>query len=300
MVDLLDTVTAPEQVQAVVEPVKQVRRGTRKAIRAKATRTPRAPREASDTEAPAPRAAAKTNDLEVAYWNSVQNSKDPGDLESYLDKFPNGFFADLAERRIRQLLQAEANGGEPEMYTAPVKRKSVQVPTTPIPTFEAGEDPRYLLLADFFAENDTKYDRDSEIVYFGPPNEHMLPRNEAARRAKREQEEYLDACWAVKCKAEGRPVAPRPKEMADQIEAEMGMLRAERGVAIEQQLPPSRPDLTKGERRKNPNADRVGAVSEGGRYADRMPAQAPMLGRQGDAYQREVKPGFGPTSAPLA
>lgn len=37
--------------------------------------------------------------LELAFWDSIKNSSDPQDFKAYLDKFPNGTFADLARRR---------------------------------------------------------------------------------------------------------------------------------------------------------------------------------------------------------
>jgi hypothetical protein len=232
--------------------------------------------------------------VEISYWDSVKNTRDPGDIESYLDRWPDGHFAVLAERRIKQLLQAAVQGGNPDDYVAPKKRAAIIVPTTPIPVIDHSKPlPKYLLLAPFFAENDTFYAADQEIEYLGPPNEHMYPLNEAGFEAKREQEEYLDACWAVKCKAEGRPAIPRPKELADQIEAERNMLRADRGVVTAPEPAPTRPDLAKNPIR-NPNAARVGAVTPGKRYADRPSlTQAPVLGRDGGRYQREVKQGFG-------
>ena len=233
--------------------------------------------------------------VELAYWASVQNSKDPADLESYLERWPEGHFASLAERRIKQVLQAEVGGGEPEDYTAPVtKRKVVSMPRTPIPVIGA-QTPKYRLLAPFFAENDTFYAADMEIDYLGPPNEHMLPLNEAGQVAKKEQEDYLDACWAVKCKVEGRPVSPRPKELADQIEAERKLLRPSRAGVVEPfDLPPVRPDLAK-HSRVNPNAKRVGAATPGPLFGGKgAVTPAPMLGRDGGRYQRDTSIGTQP------
>jgi len=41
--------------------------------------------------------------VEVTFWNSVKDSKDPADLEDYLKKYPNGQFVTLAGRRLAQL-----------------------------------------------------------------------------------------------------------------------------------------------------------------------------------------------------
>ncbi|GBF26904.1 hypothetical protein MnTg02_01947 [bacterium MnTg02] len=41
--------------------------------------------------------------VELAYWDSVKDSKDAEDFRSYLRQFPDGVFIDLAERRIERL-----------------------------------------------------------------------------------------------------------------------------------------------------------------------------------------------------
>ena len=41
--------------------------------------------------------------VEIAFWNSVKDSKDAEDYKEYLDRFPNGEFANLAQRRIKSL-----------------------------------------------------------------------------------------------------------------------------------------------------------------------------------------------------
>jgi len=38
--------------------------------------------------------------LEIAYWQSVQASNSPGDFDAYLNRYPQGQFADLARSRI--------------------------------------------------------------------------------------------------------------------------------------------------------------------------------------------------------
>lgn len=38
--------------------------------------------------------------IELAYWNSIANSTNPADYESYLNQYPNGRFADLAKNRL--------------------------------------------------------------------------------------------------------------------------------------------------------------------------------------------------------
>ncbi len=45
--------------------------------------------------------------FELAYWDTIKNSSDPKDFKSYLDKYPNGHFVDLARRRIAEKVVAE-------------------------------------------------------------------------------------------------------------------------------------------------------------------------------------------------
>jgi len=41
--------------------------------------------------------------MELAFWQSIQNSDNPALFESYLKKFPNGTFADIAKVKIDAL-----------------------------------------------------------------------------------------------------------------------------------------------------------------------------------------------------
>ncbi len=60
-----------------------------------ATATPNAP--AANNTAPG------SDTIEVEYWRSIENSKNPADFEAYLKKFPSGHFADLAWNRLDAL-----------------------------------------------------------------------------------------------------------------------------------------------------------------------------------------------------
>lgn len=42
--------------------------------------------------------------IEIALWESIKNSSDPADYLAYLDKYPNGQFVGLADRRARSRL----------------------------------------------------------------------------------------------------------------------------------------------------------------------------------------------------
>ena len=55
-----------------------------------------------ETDSPPAKPATDPAAFELAYWDTIKNSSDPKDFQSYLDKYPNGHFADLARRRVAE------------------------------------------------------------------------------------------------------------------------------------------------------------------------------------------------------
>ena len=54
------------------------------------------------------------NAAEIAFWNSVKDSKNPAELQAYISAFPNGLFAQLARLRLEGArLPAGAIVGKP-------------------------------------------------------------------------------------------------------------------------------------------------------------------------------------------
>ena len=49
-----------------------------------------------------------TSPAEISFWESVKDSKDPAELQAYLDKYPNGAFSALAKIRLDRLKKAPA------------------------------------------------------------------------------------------------------------------------------------------------------------------------------------------------
>lgn len=51
-----------------------------------------------------------TNDnrVELSYWDSINESRDPAAFQAYLDRYPTGNFADLARIKIRELTKDQA------------------------------------------------------------------------------------------------------------------------------------------------------------------------------------------------
>jgi peptidoglycan hydrolase-like protein with peptidoglycan-binding domain len=58
--------------------------------------------------APALVAAQTADAAEIAFWNSVKDAKTSAELKAYLDKYPNGTFADLAKVRMQALSAGSA------------------------------------------------------------------------------------------------------------------------------------------------------------------------------------------------
>src|SRR3982750_1269636 len=52
---------------------------------------------------------------ELDFWNAIKDSKKADDYKSYLDKYPNGEFVDLAKLRVQQYgAPAEPAAAEPK------------------------------------------------------------------------------------------------------------------------------------------------------------------------------------------
>lgn len=71
----------------------------------------------AQTPAPAPAPAPAENAAEIAFWNSVKDSRNPAELRTYLQAFPNGVFAPLAKVRIDSLEKAAAAPPAPPVAT---------------------------------------------------------------------------------------------------------------------------------------------------------------------------------------
>ncbi|MFX8597241.1 hypothetical protein ABTM29_19285, partial [Acinetobacter baumannii] len=49
--------------------------------------------------------AQSDTSVEITFWNSVKDSRNPAEISAYLDKYPNGTFAALARIRLDALKQ---------------------------------------------------------------------------------------------------------------------------------------------------------------------------------------------------
>jgi hypothetical protein len=75
--------------------------------------------------AASPRAGVDPKQIELAYWDSIKNSRDAGDYQDYLKKYPQGEFAGLATKR--------ATLSPPALHATPKAAATAAPVTTPIP-----------------------------------------------------------------------------------------------------------------------------------------------------------------------
>ena len=47
--------------------------------------------------------ASGVSEAETEFWNEVKDSKDPDDVKLYLEQFPNGGFAEQAQKKLAEL-----------------------------------------------------------------------------------------------------------------------------------------------------------------------------------------------------
>ncbi|MCM2251611.1 MAG: serine/threonine protein kinase [Ramlibacter sp.] len=66
----------------------------------------RPPRSATGTGNSPTSGSTVTQEIELVYWKDVRDSSDPEEVEGFLNKFPDGIYADLARRRLRKLSAA--------------------------------------------------------------------------------------------------------------------------------------------------------------------------------------------------
>lgn len=104
------------------------------------------PDEPKPTPAPVPRSDDKT--LDLAFWDAVKDSSDAADFRSYLDKFPDGVFTELAKRRMDALLQKKQAALAPQAVKKP---KTDQAPIHKCDRLAADRGDRQKVADGFFA-----------------------------------------------------------------------------------------------------------------------------------------------------
>jgi tetratricopeptide (TPR) repeat protein len=96
---------------------------------------------AAPAPAPAPAPAeVDPQQQDIAYWNSIKSSKNADDYKTYLEKYPNGEFVDLAKLRVEQLSPPPVPAEQPAL-PAPAAQPVEPAPTAPAPTQPAAVEP---------------------------------------------------------------------------------------------------------------------------------------------------------------
>jgi hypothetical protein len=102
-----------------------------------------APAAAADPGAPATKSYDK--EIEIAFWNSVKDSKSPAVVEAYLERYPRGTFAGLARVMVAQLKEAAKTEERTQEST---KLAALPVPNpVPPPALPSGANPEVLARA---------------------------------------------------------------------------------------------------------------------------------------------------------
>lgn len=98
--------------------------------------------------------------IELTFWNSIRDSKDHRDYESYVTKYPNGSFVGLAMRRIASLQAAKSN----EVVTRTIPQ-AAPVPELISPSFNCNRARLAAELAICGSGQLARYDRELSDLY---------------------------------------------------------------------------------------------------------------------------------------
>ncbi|MCX8017468.1 MAG: caspase family protein [Rhodocyclaceae bacterium] len=97
---------------------------------------------------PAGKGGVDEGAIELAYWNSIANSENTADFESYLAQYPNGKFADLAKNRLQTLKSRQATLARSETRAADGRPGAGAAPAPAAPAYApAGQAPAKLAAA---------------------------------------------------------------------------------------------------------------------------------------------------------
>lgn len=113
------------------------------------------------THAPPVLAQAPSEAAETALWDSVKDSRNPAELQAYLDKFPNGIFAPLARIRLRNLQGASTPA--PAVSTPPQQTATASALTSES-TIREVQDRLYNLNYQIASRNGRMNDQTREAI----------------------------------------------------------------------------------------------------------------------------------------
>ena len=114
------------------------------------------PARADTTAAPAPpKEQAPTvfdeRQLELAFWQSIQDSGNPADFEAYLESYPRGTYAGLARNRLRVLGDAQRGASAPRTTAFEIIEMEAPYVVTQVANLREGPSTEYAKLGKFAA-----------------------------------------------------------------------------------------------------------------------------------------------------
>lgn len=90
-------------------------------------------RSAKPAPAAAPTTSAQDVNIETTFWNSIKDGADRSDFEAYLKRYPNGYFAALAQNRITSLGRTAPPPQPPRAASPPPQQSRPQPQSAPRP-----------------------------------------------------------------------------------------------------------------------------------------------------------------------
>jgi hypothetical protein len=84
-------------------------------------------------------ASAQTSNDEIAFWETVRDSRNPAELQAYIDTYPSGKFVVLAKARLAAL---KAPGAQPAPSPAPAATRQPAMQSAALAPLPAGETRR--------------------------------------------------------------------------------------------------------------------------------------------------------------
>lgn len=73
-----------------------------------------------------------TQEIELVYWKDVKDAIDPEELQGFLEKFPDGIYADLARRRLRKMAGGEYTNVGGSQPGGPITAPGSLMPTNSV------------------------------------------------------------------------------------------------------------------------------------------------------------------------
>ena len=106
-----------------------------------------------------------TQELELVYWKDIKDSAEPEVLEGFLRRFPQGIYADLGKRKLKNLSDAQRAAGESSRYEATQLggRSEATAAPSPLTTFSAAP-PRDDPTVAPHAHNDSEYGASTQFA----------------------------------------------------------------------------------------------------------------------------------------